>query len=137
MGKHQRRQASSQYEDDVLLDERMYGRDQRYNWIAYSIAALMVGGLMGYVLAVQGTRPATVAATAPSASTSPAAPVVDEGALRAYREILARDPKNVQAALSAANILYDAQRYGEAIPLYQQAFTLNPSDINVSTDLGT
>ncbi len=63
--------------------------------------------------------------------------MVDENALKAYRDILARDPKNVQAAVSAANMLYDAQRYSEAIPLYQQAFALNPADINVSTDLGT
>jgi tetratricopeptide (TPR) repeat protein len=73
----------------------------------------------------------------PSSSTSSAAPVIDEGALRAYRDIVARDPKNVQAAVSAANIMYDAQRYMEAIPLYQQAFALSPSDINIGTDLGT
>jgi len=34
-------------------------------------------------------------------------------------------------------MLYDAHRYVEAIPFYQQAFALNASDINVSTDLGT
>jgi Flp pilus assembly protein TadD len=28
-------------------------------------------------------------------------------------------------------------RYAEAIGFYQQAFALNPTDINVSTDLGT
>ena len=33
--------------------------------------------------------------------------------------------------------LDDAQRYVEAIPYYQQAFALLPTDINVSTDLGT
>jgi len=31
----------------------------------------------------------------------------------------------------------DAQRYSEAIGYYQQGFAGNPSDINVSTDLGT
>jgi tetratricopeptide (TPR) repeat protein len=65
------------------------------------------------------------------------APVVDESELRAYREILARDPKNLQAAVKAGNLLYDAQRYAEAIDFYKQAFALNPADINVSTDLGT
>src|SRR6185312_10030635 len=50
---------------------------------------------------------------------------------------LARDPKNASAALKAGNLLYDAQRYVEAIPFYQQAFALLPGDINVSTDLGT
>jgi tetratricopeptide (TPR) repeat protein len=39
---------------------------------------------------------------------------------------LALDPRNVQAAVKAANLLYDAQRYVEAIPFYEQAFALNP-----------
>jgi tetratricopeptide (TPR) repeat protein len=43
----------------------------------------------------------------------------------------------VQAAVRAGNLLYDAQRYVEAIPFYQQALAHNPSDLNVSTDLGT
>ena len=40
-------------------------------------------------------------------------------------------------AVKAGNLLYDGQRYVEAIGFYQQAFALNPKDINVSTDLGT
>jgi len=39
--------------------------------------------------------------------------------------------------VKAGNLLYDAQRYAEAIDFYKQAFALNPADINVSTDLGT
>ena len=67
-----------------------------------------------------------------------AAPLVDEGVLRAYRDILARDPKNLQAAVNAANLLYDGRRYVEAIPFYEQAFALNSTDINVRyKDLGT
>ena len=106
----------------------------QYAWIVYTVAALMFGGLAGYIIAVENGRaaPSAAATTAP-----PPPPVVDESELRAYREILARDPKNVAAAVKAGNLLYDAQRYLEAIGFYQQAFTLNPNDINVSTDLGT
>ena len=136
MGQHRRRRASRYELDETTVSEIRYERDQRYTWIVYAIATLVVGGLMGYILAIQGAR-STVNVPAPNTTTSSAAPVIDEGALRAYRDILARDPKNVQAAISAANILYDAQWYAEAIPLYHQAFALNPSDINVSTDLGT
>src|SRR6185295_370646 len=75
----------------------------------------------------------TASTTVPAAAT----PVVDESELRTYREILARDPMNLQAAIKAGNLLYDAQRYTEAIGYYQQAFALDPTDINVSTDLGT
>jgi tetratricopeptide (TPR) repeat protein len=108
----------------------------QYAWIVYAIATMMVGGLLGYIVAVQNGRaaPSVVATNAPQTA---AVPVVDESELRAYREILARDPKNVAAAVKAGNLLYDGQRYVEAISFYQQAFALNPKDINVSTDLGT
>ena len=119
---------------------REYDEDeQTYSWIVYAVCALMIGGLAGYILAVAGTRPG-VGAPAQTAASVPSiapAPLVDDGALRAYRDILTREPKNLQAAVKAGNLLYDAHRYVEAIPFYQQAFALNESDINVSTDLGT
>jgi tetratricopeptide (TPR) repeat protein len=108
----------------------------KYAWIVYTIAAGVAGLLAGYVIAAQGGRgPVTTAI--PTAPVAAATPVVDESELRAYRDILTRDPKNLTAAVKAGNLLYDAQRYPEAISFYQQAFALNPRDINVSTDLGT
>ena len=118
---------------------REYDEDeQKYSWIVYAVCALLVGGLGGYMIAIAGTRTGATA-PAPTATTSAATstPIVDEGALTAYRDILARDPKNLTAAVNAGNLLYDGHRYVEAIPFYQQAFALNESDINVSTDLGT
>jgi len=109
----------------------------QYAWIVYAMAMVIVGGLAGYVLSVNGTgvQPAPTAVTSTAAGTSAA--VVDESELRAYREILARDPTSAQAAVKAGNLLYDAKRYVEAIGFYQQAFALVPGDIDVSTDLGT
>jgi cytochrome c-type biogenesis protein CcmH/NrfG len=110
----------------------------RYAWIVYAIGAGIFGALAGYMIAIDGGRTAPAVAVAASTTmTSATTPVVDESELRAYREILARDPKNLQAAIKAGNLLYDAQRYIEAIGYYQQAFALDPTDINVSTDLGT
>jgi len=119
---------------------REYHEDERkYSWILYSFFILIVGGLAGYVLAVGDTRASStsVQTSASQPAAAAPAPLVDEGALKAYRDILARDPKNLQAAVNAGNLLYDAHRYVEAIPFYQQAFALNRSDVNVSTDLGT
>ena len=111
----------------------------KYAWIVYAIATMMFGAIAGYIIAVQaGKGPAASAVAPPAASAqSTAAAVVSDSELNAYRDILARDPKNAQAAVKAGNILYDAQRYAEAVTFYQQAFALLPSDINVSTDLGT
>ena len=109
----------------------------QYAWIVNASALLLVGGLSGYLLAVQGRSASPGVALAAAGVATAQAPMADEGQLRAYREILARDPKNVAAAIGAGNLLYDAQRYAEAIGYYQQGFAGNPSDINVSTDLGT
>ena len=120
---------------------REYDEDERrYAWIVYAVCLLLVGGLAGYVLSIAGNRPAaagTAATAAVAPVTAPATPLVDDSSLTAYREILARDAKNLQAAVSAGNLLYDGHRYAEAIPFYRQAFALNTSDVSVSTDLGT
>ena len=118
------------------MHERVEPSSQ-YAWIVYAVAMLMIGGLAGYILAEQSGGSRSVATPTASQVAAASAPVVDEAQLRAYRDILSRDPKNVQAAVGAGNLLYDAQRYQEAIGFYQQAFAGNPSDINVSTDLGT
>ena len=108
----------------------------QYAWVVNAVALLMVGGLTGYVLSVQMIRPGA-GPVAPATAAAAAPALVNESELRAYRDILARDPKNLDAAVKAGNLLYDARRYDEAIGFYQQAFAINPSDINVSTDLGT
>lgn len=130
----------------VPASERPYDDDpaQRYSWIVYAVAMLLVGGLGGYVLSVAtGTGRAGTVASAPTSTTAapaaatPPAGMVDEVALKAYKDILARDPKNFDAAVNAGNMLYDAKRYEESIPFYQQAMTARGTDVNVSTDLGT
>jgi tetratricopeptide (TPR) repeat protein len=119
------------------MRERIEPANQ-YAWIVYAIAMVMFGGLAGYIIAMQNSQHATATAVgSTSAAAAPATPIVDESELRGYRDILARDPKNLQAAVKAGNLLYDGQRYVEAIPFYQQAFALSPSDVNISTDLGT
>ncbi len=117
----------------------MHQRDEApttYAWIVYTVAVMFCGGLAGYILSATQGLPRTAAPAAPSAI-APETTMVDESALRAYRDILTRDPKNFAAAVKAGNLLYDAQRYHEAIGFYQQAMAQNASDINVSTDLGT
>jgi tetratricopeptide (TPR) repeat protein len=118
------------------MRERTFEEEDQYHWIVYVIATLLVGGLAGYILAAT-TGPAATAQQVAAAPPAAAAVVFDDGALRAYQNILTRDPRNVKAAVGAGNLLYDAKRYVEAIPYYQQALAIKIDDINVSTDLGT
>lgn len=114
-----------------------YEPPNTYSWSLYGVAVMIVGGLAGYVISTQNGGARNVAGAAVPSPAAPAASVADESELRAYRDILARDPRNAAAAVKAGNMLYDAQRYVEAIAFYQQAYALNDRDINVSTDLAT
>jgi|SRR5579872_3079455 len=106
--------------------------------IVTGVAGVMFGVIVGYMLGVSQTGVGSTPVAAASAKTAAAAPAaVNEQELQAYRNVLASDPRNVQANIEIANRLYDAQRYAEAIPYYQQAFTLDSKNVNVSTDLAT
>ena len=102
------------------------------------IAGVLFGIIVGYMLGVSQTGAGSLPVTAsPAAAAAPAATVVTEQDLQGWRNILASDPKNVRANVELANRLYDAGRYADAIPYYQQAVTLDPKNVSVSTDLAT
>lgn len=103
------------------------------------VAGILFGLMAGYILGTGSAPQAQAAAPAVSASVPHDHPttVVNEQELQAYRDILARDPKNVKAAVELANRLYDAGRYADAVPYYRQALAVEPRSANVSTDLAT
>jgi cytochrome c-type biogenesis protein CcmH/NrfG len=111
-------------------------------WAVIAIACLVLGVAVGYVISgPHGNQqpivvtPVTQPASAPAGA--PPAGLVDERQVQALRDIVAKDPRNVQAATQLGNLLYDAGRYAEAVAPYQQAFALDPRNVNLSTDLGT
>ena len=108
-------------------------------WAIISVACLVLGLAVGYVVFGTGSPPPVVtpAPQTQAAPTTPQAAILDERSVQALRDILARDPRNLQAATQLGNLYYDAGRYAEAIPAYQQALALDPANVNVSTDLGT
>jgi tetratricopeptide (TPR) repeat protein len=103
------------------------------------VAGILFGLMAGYILGAGSAPRAQAAVPAVSASVPNDHPttVVNEQELQAYRDILARDPKNVKAAVELANRLYDAGRYADAVPYYRQALAVEPRSANVSTDLAT
>lgn len=56
---------------------------------------------------------------------------------RLFREILAKEPDNLDAAVSLANVYYDLERPADAIPLYEKFLAKNPDEASVRTDLAT
>lgn len=114
-------------------------------WAVIAMACLVLGVAVGYVISGPhgAQQPIVVtpvpqsAATAPAAPGTPAPGLVDERQVQALRDILAKDPRNLQALISLGNLLYDGGRYSEAITPYQQAFALDSKNVSLSTDLGT
>lgn len=101
------------------------------------IAGVLLGVIVGYLVGVSQREAAPIAVASPSTAVAAPATVANEQELQAYRNILASDPKNARANLELGNRLYDAGRYAEAIPYYQQSSTLDPTNVSVSTDLAT
>ena len=52
-------------------------------------------------------------------------------------EVVKKEPENREARVQLANTLYDIGRFETAIPLYEEALKMNPSDVLVSTELAT
>src|SRR5204862_6061227 len=100
---------------------------------------VLFGVIVGYMLGVSrtttsGAEPLPVTATAAQAG-APA--LVTEQELQGWRNILATDPRNGRANVELANRLYDAGRYSDALPYYQQAVTLDPKNVSVNKDYAT
>lgn len=103
------------------------------------VAGILFGLLSGYIIGA-GQAPLGYAAAAPASASLPhdhPSTVLNENELKAFRDILAADPKNARAATEIANRYYDAGRYAEAIDYYRQALAVEPKNADVSTDLAT
>jgi cytochrome c-type biogenesis protein CcmH/NrfG len=109
-------------------------------WALISGACLILGLAVGYVIfgGQRAAAPVVMQTTAaPAQASGPAPALFDEQQAQTLKNVLARDPKNVQAATQLGNMFYDAGRYADAVPYYQQAFAGDAQNVNLSTDLGT
>ena len=116
----------------------------RADSIAYVIAGMCFGVILGWIIGTQqARRPAAVAptaeASAPEGQTAGnprQAPPLDEGRVQALTTIIKSDPKNLDAVLQLGNTYFDAEHWEEAIQWYKRAVELDPKNADASTDLG-
>jgi tetratricopeptide (TPR) repeat protein len=101
-------------------------------WIIGSQHAVPAPARMAAVAAAQQPR---AAATTPMSGSGRAA-ALDEDRVRALTERASRQPGDAAVRTELANLLFDAERYPDAITWYEQALALDPKNANISTDLG-
>ena len=108
--------------------------------ILLAIGGIVFGLLVGWIIGDQQARssgPVTVTespAPAPAETRQP--PALDESQAQALATVARNDDTNVAARVQLGNLYFDAERFAEATPWYQAAFALDPSNPDVSTDLG-
>lgn len=57
------------------------------------------------------------------------------GEIENYKEILRKDPNNLQANVNIGNLYFDTQQDLQAIAHYEKALGLDPRNVNVRTDM--
>jgi tetratricopeptide (TPR) repeat protein len=108
--------------------------------ILLAIGGIVFGLLVGWIIGDQQARssgPVTVTQSpAPVAAETRQPPALDESQAQALATVARSDDTNVAARVQLGNLYFDAERFSEAATWYQEAFTLDPRNPDVSTDLG-
>jgi len=111
--------------------------------VAFAVAGMCFGIILGWVLATQDASraslslPATaVPAAAPAATNQRQPPPLDETRVKSLQAAVEKDPKNAANYAQLANVYFDAEQWASAIDNYERALKLDPNNADVSTDLG-
>ncbi len=111
-------------------------------WLMF-VGGLMIGLVLGYVVAERQTVPPAVSLAPPSAASQPsvAQNPVSQGGFEVERQVsqirnlLANNPGDSSLLVALGNIYFDAKRWEEARLSYEEALETIPDDVNVLTDL--
>ena len=108
-----------------------------------AVPLLCAMAVMGWIVWSQRPPAPEPASTLPSAppvaapgTTETALPALDEQQAADLRAEAEADPANVDARMALGNLYFDAHRFDQAIPWYEQTLALRPDLVDVSTDLG-
>ncbi|MBI5100621.1 MAG: tetratricopeptide repeat protein [Nitrospirae bacterium] len=66
-----------------------------------------------------------------------AGPVQGGDDIKMLKELLAKDPKNLNAWITLGNKTMDSGRYNEAVEAYGKALEIDPKNVDVRVDFGT
>jgi cytochrome c-type biogenesis protein CcmH/NrfG len=112
------------------------------NLISGLAIGVFVGFLAGYFLAASRSNEEVPAVpTAPPAAAAPALPpgpnpMELQQRIAAGKQVVAADPRNVQAWIALGNDYFDLHQAKDAVDAYAKALELDPGNANVLTDQG-
>jgi tetratricopeptide (TPR) repeat protein len=115
--------------------------------LVYAAAGTLVGFLGGWIIGTQHTIARAPAAVAPSVQAQPSAtpsgtatsgtaPALDAAKVKEALARASAEPKSTAPKIELGNLYFDAERYQDAARWYEAALALEPSNADVSTDLG-
>lgn len=119
-------------------DEMVTGRMKR-DAVAFALSGILFGLLVGWIIGYQeglGDRvpPQPQAATAPAPASSATASFDATLAADLERQAAAQ-PAGAGVRVQLGNLYFDAERYDQAAPWYEEALKLDPGNTDVSTNL--
>jgi cytochrome c-type biogenesis protein CcmH/NrfG len=107
------------------------------------VAGVFFGVLVGWIVGSQqpsarppAAPPAATSAPAQSGGGSAAAVPLDESRAAAMKTTAQQNPGDAVTRVQLGNMYFDAGRFQDATQWYDAALKINPTDVNVSTDLG-
>ena len=110
--------------------------------VAFAVAGMCFGIILGWVLATQEagrtspSLPASAPAAAPPATNQRQPPPLDETRVKTLQAAIEKDPKNAANYAQLGNAYFDAEQFASAIDNYERSLKLDPNNPDVSTDLG-
>jgi cytochrome c-type biogenesis protein CcmH/NrfG len=114
----------------------------RRDTLAFTVAGIVFGFVLGYMSASWGSMPPPVQpapAASASAGATPAAATptsLDPNEVQSLESLAARSPGDAGARIELGNMFMDHQRWDEAIRWYREALAIRPDQPDVVTDLG-
>ena len=121
--------------------QTLRGGVSRQSVILIAAASLLVGFILGAIVAILKTQPMvapTPAAMVGSARKESGKNITDnyEEDIRLAKSILEKDPRDLQALISLGNAYFDTDQYQQAIDAYSKALAIDPKNADVRTDMG-
>jgi tetratricopeptide (TPR) repeat protein len=107
----------------------------------FGIAGVFFGILVGWMLGSQQARPVTTTSSAtesaaPAPSQAQTKPAFDEGRAASLKSKADADKSDAATRVQLGDLYFDGERYAEAGAWYEAALSIDPKNVNASTDLG-